>query len=136
VQFVGDTTVWDAVMARPVQPTADLSDIYILRADPQHPLVIPVDLEKMLENGDSGDNVLLREDDIVVVNPNFFGVLQNLVELILSPLQPVVQLVSGLNQIENQYNSLTGDEDGYYGGYYGGGYNSNYNQGFGQVGGQ
>ena len=58
-----------AVMSGGVPITADLDDILVIRSDPQHALVIPVDLQKMLDHGDSSDNVLLREDDIVIVNP-------------------------------------------------------------------
>ena len=68
-----------------------------------------------------------------MVNPNFFGVLRRTIELILSPLQPLTQLVQGFNQLQVNYNSLTGDQS-----FGGGGFNNNssFNNNFGQVGGQ
>lgn len=115
-EFKGNTTVWDAVMESQIPPTADLSDIYVIRPDPVHPLVIPVDLEKMLYYGHSGDNVMLREDDIVYVNANLAGIIKNLVNLLLEPVKPVLQLAISVRNIETIYKSFKDDEDFFVGG--------------------
>jgi protein involved in polysaccharide export with SLBB domain len=115
-EFRGDTTVWDAIMVGQVPITADLADIEVIRPDPVYPLVIPVDLEKMLYYGDSRDNILLREDDIVVVNPNLAGIIKNAVELILQPIQPVLQLAISVRNIETIYDSFVDDENFFVGG--------------------
>lgn len=128
VEFRGNTTVWDVVMKGPVLPTADLADIYVIRPDPVHPLVIPVDLEKMLYNGDSRDNILLREDDIVYVNPNLAGYIKNAVNLILEPIKPVLQLAISVRNIETIYKSFKDDENFFVGG-------SGFNTGYGGSGG-
>ncbi|MBI4880110.1 MAG: polysaccharide biosynthesis/export family protein [Planctomycetes bacterium] len=118
-----DTTVWDAVMATGVLPTASLSDIRVIRSDPRHPLIIPIDLDKMLEHGDSSDNILLREDDIVIIRPNFAGWVKNGVELILAPLMPVTQLLVSVRNIQTIADSFSTDKNFYVGarGGYGGG---------------
>lgn len=126
--FEGNTTVWDAVMTAQIPPTADLSDILVIRPDPVHPLVIPVDLEKMLYSGNSGDNVMLREDDIVYVNANLAGIIKNAVNLILEPIKPVLQLAISVRNIETIYKSFKDDENFFVGG-------SGYNSGFGTTGG-
>ena len=116
-------------MRGPIPITADISDIYVIRADPLHPLIIPVDLDKLLEHGDSRDNIEIREDDIIVVNPNFAGYVKNAVSLVLAPIQPLVQLAVSVRNLETIYDSFTEDNNffvgnrGYGGGYggYGGG---------------
>ncbi len=124
-----DTTVWDAVMAAGVLPTASLSDIRVIRSDPRHPLLIPIDLDKMLEHGDSSDNILLREDDIVIIRPNFAGWVKNGVELILAPLMPLTQLMVSVRNIQTIADSFQQDRNFYVGGR--GGYGGSYYGGYG-----
>lgn len=121
--LVKDTTVWDAVMATGVPITADISDIYVVRSDPRHPLIIPVDLGKMLRYGDSGDNILIREDDIVVVRPNLAGWVRRSVEYLLAPITPLTQLITSLDRIESYGDDDNNNNNNRYGGYggFGGG---------------
>jgi protein involved in polysaccharide export with SLBB domain len=137
-EFKGNTTVWDAVMVGQIPATADLADIRVIRPDPVHPLVIPVDLEKMLYYGDSRDNILLREDDIVYVSPNLAGYIKNAVELILEPIQPIEHLAISIRNIETLYESFKDNQNFFvgagnsgYGGTYGGG---GYSTGFSTTG--
>lgn len=134
VAFSGNTTVFDAVMKSPVPATADLSDIYVIRADPVHPLVIPVDLQKMIYYGDARDNIPLREDDIVVVNPNFAGYIKNFVNLLLEPVKPVLQFAVSVRNIKTIYESFKNDENFFVGGGSSGGGNfggtGGFNSGF------
>ncbi|MFG0319032.1 MAG: polysaccharide biosynthesis/export family protein, partial [Planctomycetota bacterium JB042] len=116
-----DTTVWDAVMGTGVPITADISDIYVVRADPRYPLIIPVDLGKMLRHGDSRDNILLREDDIVVVRPNLAGWIRRGVELLLAPIAPLTQLGLSLETLDE----LGDDNDDRFRGGRGFGYGGN-----------
>ncbi len=129
-EFKGNTTVWDAVMVGQIPPTADLADIRVIRPDPVHPLVIPVDLEKMLYYGDARDNILLREDDIVFVTPNLAGIIKNAVNLILEPVKPILQLTVSVRNIETLFKSFQTDQNFYVGG----GSNSNFNSGLGGAG--
>ena len=123
-QLRQDTTVWDAVMATGVPITADISDIYVVRADPRHPLIIPVDLGKMLRHGDSTDNIPIREDDIIVVRPNIAGWVRRSVELLLAPITPLTQLMTSVRNLDTIYSSFGSDENFFVGG-------RNGNQGFG-----
>ena len=74
-QFPGDLTVFDAVMdANPDPQTANLARTRVIRADPRDPLVIPVNISAMLDgNGDSTDNIQLRERDIIYVPPTMIA---------------------------------------------------------------
>ncbi len=121
--FRGNTTVWDALSLAQIPPTADLDDIYVIRADPLHPLIIPVDLEKMVENGDSSDNILVREDDIIVVNPNFAGLVRNGVLLLLQPIQPILVLGISVRNIQTIADSFQNNRNFFVGrgGGFGGG---------------
>lgn len=132
-RLIRDTTVWDAVMGRGIPPTADISDVYVIRPDPRHPLIIPVNLQKMLDHGDSSDNILIREDDIIVVQPNLAGLIRKGVMHILLPLQPILQLAVTARNImtikdsfETDRNFFVGGRGGYGG--YGGVGNQNQNQ--------
>jgi len=72
--FRGDLTVFQAVMeARPNERTANLGRVRIIRADPRDPLIIPVNLGEIITTGDSTDNVLLHERDIVYVPPTMLA---------------------------------------------------------------
>ncbi len=106
-----DTTVWDAVMGTGVPITADISDIYVIRSDPRYPLMIPVDLGKMLRYGDSTDNILIREDDIVVVRPNFAGWIRRGVAILLAPITPLTQLAVSVRNLDTIYQSFQEDDN-------------------------
>lgn len=123
-RLIRDTTVWDALMTGGTPPTADLADIRVIRADPRHPLIIPVDLQKMIEYGDSSDNILIREDDIIVVRPNLAGLVRDAVAMILTPVQPLLILAISFRNIKTITESFRNDTNffvGGRGGSYGGG---------------
>jgi len=122
--FTGDTLVWDVVMQGPTPITADISDIYVIRADPNHPLIIPVDLQKLLDHGDARDNIEIRQDDIIVVNPNFAGYVKNAVSLVLAPVQPLLQLATSVRNLETIYDSFVNDTQFFVGNRNGGGFNN------------
>ena len=60
--------------ANPDPQTANLARTRVIRADPRDPLVIPVNISAMLDgNGDSTDNIQLRERDIIYVPPTMIA---------------------------------------------------------------
>ncbi|MEM7310414.1 MAG: hypothetical protein AAF682_27300 [Planctomycetota bacterium] len=62
-----DQTLLDAVLlARPIAG-ADLSQVQLVRADSEEPFHVTVDVDRMLESGDSSFNLLLQSYDVVVV---------------------------------------------------------------------
>lgn len=85
--FRGDTTILEAVLqARPVEYTANLGRVRLIRADPRNPMVVPVNVADMWENGDSTYNLSLQEYDIVYVPPTLLKQLADVVSGIVVPL--------------------------------------------------
>ena len=67
-ELPGDITVFEAVMAAgPKQPTVNLGRVRLIRADPRDPFVHTIDLQDMLETGDSTSNVHVRRGDVIDV---------------------------------------------------------------------
>ena len=63
-----DTTLLEAVLAAgPVSGSADLGRVHVLRPAEGAPLVFTVDVEAMLASGDTTQNLLLRDGDVVLV---------------------------------------------------------------------
>jgi protein involved in polysaccharide export with SLBB domain len=97
-QFRGDTTLFEAVLAAGPEPfTANLGRIQLIRADPRDPLILTLNMQRMLETGDSTFNVQIREYDIIYVPPTFLKQIADLISSILvpilSPLRAVLQSI-------------------------------------------
>ncbi len=95
-QFPGDLTVFDAVMdANPDPQTANLARTRVIRADPRDPLVIPVNISAMLDgNGDSTDNIQLRERDIIYVPPTMIAELGYFLADLMFPITNVLRNIA------------------------------------------
>jgi len=92
--FPGDLTVFQAVMsANPDKNTANLGRVRVIRADPRDPLIIPVNLLAMFR-GDSTDNVLIQERDIIYVPPTMIAELGYFISDLLFPVTNVVRQVA------------------------------------------
>lgn len=116
--FKGDMTLYDVIIAaRYNSIDVDLNNVKVIRCDPVHPLVIYCDMAAMIHNGNSRDNILIKEDDIIYFTPSIIGYFKRLVKTLVSPLQPVVSLFNAVNRIDRMVNTF-GDER-YYGRYYG-----------------
>lgn len=90
--FPGDLTVFQAVMDAGVDPrTANLGRVRVIRADPRDPLIIPVDLSAMFETGDSTDNLIVTERDIIFVPPTMLAQLGYFLSDLLFPITTVIQ---------------------------------------------
>ncbi len=93
--FPGDLTVFQAVMAAgPDKNTANLGRVRVIRADPRDPLVIPVNLLAMFR-GDSTDNLLIQERDIVYVPPTMIAELGYFISDLLFPITNVLRQIAG-----------------------------------------
>jgi hypothetical protein len=100
-KFEGDQTLFDVIQKSPYDTIdMDMSNIKVIRADPVHPLVISCNMHDMIHYGNSRDNILLKEDDIVYFTPSLIGHLKNFVKMLLSPIKPVAQLFTGVRQID------------------------------------
>ncbi len=92
--FPGDLTVFQAVMAAgPDKNTANLGRVRVIRADPRDPLVIPVNLLAMFR-GDSTDNLLIQERDIIYVPPTMIAELGYFISDLLFPITNVLRQIA------------------------------------------
>lgn len=89
-QFEGDLTVFEAVMeAEPLESSANLGRVRLIRPDPVDPLVIKVNIGEMIELGDSTFNVHVQERDIVFVPPTMWAEFAYFLDDLLFPVQVV-----------------------------------------------
>jgi hypothetical protein len=120
-KFQGGQTLYDVLMAVKYNSIdVDLNNVKVIRPDPVHPLVIYCDMGAMIKHGDSRDNILIKEDDIIYFTPTIIGYFKRLVKTLTSPLQPLVQLFNAANRIDVL--TETFGDSRYYGGRYYGGY--------------
>jgi protein involved in polysaccharide export with SLBB domain len=104
--FKGNLTIADAVWtARPDRVRANLGRIKLIRPDPVDPLVMRLDLRPLLTFGDSTDNVIIQERDIIVVPPTMLARLGNLLSAIISPFtalfSEIIMSLFRVNQFQN-----------------------------------
>lgn len=93
--FPGDLTVFEAVMsAGPLETSANLGRVRVIRADPRDPLIIYVNVQGMLRTGDSTFNVLVQENDIIYVPPTFLARIGIFVKALINPLTEVLRELS------------------------------------------
>jgi protein involved in polysaccharide export with SLBB domain len=99
VNFNGDTTLMDVVVGANIEETiVDTDNILVIRGDPENPLRISCDYDDIVQ-GFTRDNILIRENDIIYLTPNWLGYIKWGVSALLAPLQPVQQLFFGVNNI-------------------------------------
>lgn len=104
--FLGNLTLADAVWrANPDPIRANLSRVKLIRADPRDPLVMVLDIRPLLKFGDSTDNVIIQERDIIVVPPTMLAQFGNLLSSIITPFTSVFsEIIFSLfrvNQFQN-----------------------------------
>lgn len=117
-KFEGDQTLFDVVQSVNYDSiVVDLDNVKLIRPDPVHPLVIYCDIDSMMFDGNSRDNILVKEDDIIYFTPTLIGYLTRFVKILVTPLKPIVQLFTGVRQLEHTIDTF-GEDYGYYGGRY------------------
>jgi protein involved in polysaccharide export with SLBB domain len=118
-QFPGDLTVFQAVMAaNPDDRTANLGRVKVIRADPRDPLIIPVNIGSMFR-GDSTDNILVQERDIIYVPPTMIAQFGYFLADLIFPVTTVLrQVASAIYLIDS--GGRFGGGRGYYYNNYGG----------------
>lgn len=119
VKFNGDTLLIDALSGViGDENLVDTDCILVIRGDPENPLVIACDYDAVRFQGLTRDNILIRENDIIYLNPSIVGYLAWGVSVLLAPLTPLQQLVAGTNNIVNtvdsfgQFNTLNNNKFG------------------------
>jgi polysaccharide export outer membrane protein len=121
--FPGDLTVLEAVTDAGQDPrTANLGRVKVIRADPRDPLIIDVNLRSIFKTGDSTDNILIQERDIIYVPPTMLAELGYFLSDLIFPITEVI------NQFASAFYFFNGNYGyGNRGRYYNNGSN---NQGF------
>jgi polysaccharide biosynthesis/export protein len=67
-ELTGDMTIFEAVTkAQPRKDSANLGRVRLIRADPRDPFARTIDLQHMIETGDSTSNVHVQERDVIYV---------------------------------------------------------------------
>ncbi len=108
IPFTGDLTVLNAITkSGMLSRTAKRSRITVIRGESEtiaKPQKLVVNLNDILKKGETGDNIVLRPNDIVYIPPTFLGRVGLTVKDILNPVQPAQQL--GSAAASAQYNAL------------------------------
>lgn len=91
----GDLTIFEAVMkAKPDERTANLGRVRLMRPDPIDPLIIEVNVNDLLERGDSTFNIQVQEYDIIFVPPTLLAELADFLKDLIFPFTEVLREVS------------------------------------------
>jgi protein involved in polysaccharide export with SLBB domain len=94
--FPGDLTVFEAVMAAsPDKQTANLGRVRLIRADPRDPQIIYVNLDEIVEQGDSTFNVHVHERDILYVPPTMLAQFGYFLSDLIFPVTEVLRSLGG-----------------------------------------
>lgn len=107
-QIGNDATLLKAMAIVGWTQLANLSRVQLIRPDAEHPLVVEVDLYRIITTGVTRYNLRLRENDILYVPPTFLGMFARLLERILAPVNVSVQTMLGLANLRVGYNVATG----------------------------
>lgn len=94
VQFEGDLTIFEAVMASEPRPnSANLGRVKLIRADPVDPFVMTINVTELFD-GDSTFNVLVQERDIIYVPPTMLAEVAYFIKALIFPFTEVIREVS------------------------------------------
>lgn len=110
-EFVGDLTVLEVFATNPILPLANIGKIRLVRADPEDPLVISINVRDMVLYGISTYNLNIKENDIIYVPPTFFGSISRFIERLTAPLTTLVAATFQASSIRVQYRVLRGDSN-------------------------
>lgn len=112
--FTGNNSVLDA-LSRAGLPTfgADIQKVLVVRQDKVNPRVIPVNFKQLAMRGISGEDLILKPNDVVLVTPNVFGRTEEVLNTILLPVGPITSPVFTLQSIDETFGlDLAGNDDG------------------------
>ena len=123
--FRGDLTILEAVLvAAPIEHTANLSRVQLIRPDPRDPFILSVDISDMLRTGDSTYNVHVQESDIIYIPPTILKKLADFLSALVVPFSSafssIIQSLLFYNVIKNGTFFGGGNRGGGFGG--GGGF--------------
>lgn len=91
---------------------ASIQNVLVVRGDKVNPKIIPVNFKDLATKGISGEDVLLRPNDIVLVTPNVFARTADVISTILLPVGPITSPVFTLDSIDDTFGlDLAGTDD-------------------------
>jgi len=99
----------DANAASPVKSNADPNTaVATAAADPNAPAIgapqtLTVNLLAMVEHGDMANNILLRPNDIVYVQPNPLARFSRALDQVMSPLRTLTDGVDDIRELQTQW---------------------------------
>ncbi len=104
--YTGDMTVLDLISRIGGLPQISAPEkTIIVRGNVAQPEIIKVNLKDIIYRGDFKDNILLRENDIVILPANFFSkvslVVDNLVRGVGSPARAINSVTGNMSAIDS-----------------------------------
>lgn len=103
-----DLTVFQAVFnAKPLEHSANLGRVKLIRPDPVDPLVMTLNVGQILQSGDSTFNPIIQDFDIIVVPPTMLAQVGYFISDLVFPFTTVFNTVFqgliGLNNLGNKF---------------------------------
>lgn len=105
--LVGDLTLFEAVIAaNPLENSANLGRVRLIRPSPVDPLVFRANIGQLLQTGDSTFNTLIQDNDIIIVPPTMLAQVGYFISDLVFPFTTVFSTVLkglvGLNNLGNK----------------------------------
>ncbi len=123
VPYVGDVVLIDVMAGIPISALADSTAVKIIRGDPREPVVHTINVKRIIMLGETGGNLQIRPDDIIMMPPTILGKLNIWLTSITLPFQGLFRATSTAVRLDQQVRILSGDQTFNRGSYYGyGGY--------------
>lgn len=139
VPYAGDIVLLDVMASLPMTALHDTQHVKVIRGDPRNPVVYTINAERIIFHGETGGNLQIRPDDIILVPPTFLGHLSMWINAISMPFQGLFRVTTTAMMLDSQVRFLSGDtrfaRGQFGGGFWGGGGGFNNNQGGGAFGG-
>lgn len=103
-----DLTMFKALAGIGWTGLANLSRVYLIRPDAEHPLTVEIDMHHMIMTGYTRENIRIRENDIIYIPPTFLGLIARIIERALSPVRVAVQAMFGIASLRQSYDVASG----------------------------
>ncbi|MEE2713102.1 MAG: polysaccharide biosynthesis/export family protein [Planctomycetota bacterium] len=121
IPYRGDVVLMDVMTGIPMGQFNDATAVKIIRGDPRRPVIYTINAKRMVMYGETGGNLQVRPDDIILVPPSILGHLNIWLTGLTAPFQGLFRVTSTAVRLDRQIDILTGDVQ-YQRGRYGGGY--------------
>ena len=131
VPYTGDVVLLDVLANLPMTALHDTEHVKVIRGDPRNPVVYTINVERIIFHGETGGNIQIRPDDIVLVPPTILGHISAAVNAISLPFQGLFRVTNTAIQIQDQVRFISGDQAFLRGRFGGGFYGGNINNGNG-----